>query len=485
MSFDRLSSLLLIDLYEITMSYGYWKEKKAEEKACFQLFFRKFPFGGQYVIFAGLQRIIDRLEEFQFTKEEISYLASLKTEANTPLFEKDFLKYLLKLRFQCDIDAMREGEVIFAFEPLIRVTGPLLQCQLLESILLNEINFACLAATKASRICYAAGKNPVIEFGLRRAQGPDASMIAARSSVIGGCSFTSNTLAGMLYDIPVVGTMAHSWVMTFDHQLDAFFAYAKTCEDQVYLLVDTYDTIQGVKDAIIVGKELQKKGKKLRGIRLDSGDLLELSKKSRVLLNEAGLLDTKILASNELDELKISELKKQGACIDVWGVGTNLVTCKPESALDGVYKLSAIFQDKWKKKIKLSEEGAKISDPGILQVRRIFDQKKAMGDVIVEEGKIHNMVGHALFQNSKRDFSKKESEALLVPIFRKGQLVYENPSLFEIQKFCKNRLTLFPEEVVRLESPIPFFVSRDSLLCDVKEELIQEIKRSECKRYSS
>lgn len=483
--FTRLSSLILTDLYELTMAAAYWKEKKADELACFHLFFRKLPFHGEYVIFAGLQRIIERLNSFQISKDEIEYLRSLRTDANTPLFEKDFLKYLSKLRFTCDVDAVREGEVVFSFEPLVRLTGPLLQCQLLESILLNELNFASLVATKASHICHAAGQNPVIEFGLRRAQGPDASMIAARSSFIGGCESTSNTLAGMVYGIPVVGTMAHSWIMAYDRQIDAFHGFAHAQEDQVFLLVDTYDTIQGVKDAIIVGKELQKKGKKLRGIRLDSGDMVELSKKSRALLNEASFFDTKIVASNELDEHKIFDLKKRGAQIDIWGVGTNLVTGRPEAALDGVYKLSALYKEKWKKKVKLSEELVKISDPGILQVRRVFQAKKAVGDVIVEEGKIHNMVGYSLFQDKVQDFSHMESEPLLIPIFRKGELVYRTPPLIDIQKFRAERLKMFPEELKHIEFPEPFFVSRDSLLSDVKEELIQELKRTECKHFLS
>lgn len=336
------SLALLTDLYQLTMSYAYWKMGLDRKEAVFHLFFRRHPFRGGFTVAAGLEWAIQFLNNFKFESSDLDYLATLKGANGEPLFEPAFFDYLAKMRFSCNVDAIPEGTVVFPYEPLVRVQGPLIQCQILESPLLNLINFSTLIATKAARICIAAQGDSVIEFGLRRAQGIDGSLTASRAAYIGGCDSTSSLLAGKLLDIPVKGTHSHSWIMVFDEELEAFQTYAKCMPDNCVFLVDTYDSLEGVKKAIEVGKWLREQGKKMLGIRLDSGDLAYLSIKTRQLLDEAGFKDAFIVASNELDETLISELKRQGAQIAVWGVGTHLVTAKDQPALDGVYKLSAL-----------------------------------------------------------------------------------------------------------------------------------------------
>ncbi|MFM8396364.1 MAG: nicotinate phosphoribosyltransferase, partial [Pirellula sp.] len=332
--------------------------------------------------------MIEYLQGYQFSQADVEYLARIPGNDAKPIFEKDFLRYLEGLKLTVDLDAVPEGTVVFPHQPLLRVSGPILQCQLLETALLNIINFQTLIATKASRVARVAGKDPVLEFGLRRAQGPDGAMSASRAAYIGGCSATSNVLAGKKYGIPVRGTHAHSWVMSFDSELEAFETYASVMPNNCVFLVDTYDTLDGVRNAIEVGKQIASKGYRMVGIRLDSGDLAQLSIAARQMLDQAGFQDASIVASNDLDERLIESLKHQGACIGIWGVGTKLATAYDQAALGGVYKLGAIKDPtgSWQHRIKLSEQMIKTSTPGIQQVRRFYDaQRHALCDMIYDE----------------------------------------------------------------------------------------------------
>lgn len=424
---------LLTDLYELTMAEGYWKQRMLGWESVFHLFFRKPPFGGSYAVMAGLEGLIEWINRFSFSDGDLEYLEGLE------LFDEDFLDYLSKMSFECDIDAVEEGRLIFPLEPLIRIKGPLIQAQLIESAILNFINFPTLVATKASRICEAAQGGEVIEFGLRRAPGAEGAMMASRAAYLGGCHATSNLLAGKVFGIPVRGTMAHSWVMAFDSEQEAFEKFDQVMPKTCTYLVDTYDSLRGVKRAI----EVAKKRGSMKGIRLDSGDLAFLSIECRKLLNEAGFFNAKIMASNELDEYAIAELLKKGAKIDVWGVGTRLVTGKDQGALDGVYKLSAVKKPggAWIYKMKMS----KATLPGILQVKRFPDR-----DIIYdEEGGLYTEGG----------------EDLLVPIYRKGNCIYTSPSLGDMRKKCfieKEKLSL------------PFVVELEPSLSELKEDLREE-----------
>ena len=404
------SPALLTDLYQLTMACGYWKAAVTEREAVFHLTFRRHPFKGRYTVACGLGTALELLQDFRFDSTDIEYLASLVGSRGKPLFEPEFLSYLGQLRLTCEIDAIPEGTLVFPHEPLVRVRGPLLQCQLLETLLLNVINFQTLIATKASRVVAAAAGDPVFEFGLRRAHGPDGGLSASRAAYIGGCSATSNVLAGKRYGIPVRGTHAHSWVMAFDSEEQAYAEWSRSMPDNCVFLVDTYDSIQGVRNAIRQGLELRKRGHDMIGIRLDSGDLAALSIEARRMLDAAGLNDAKIVASNDLDEYAITELKQQGARVDIWGVGTRLVTAYDEPALGGVYKLSAMRDEagEWVDKRKLSEEAGKTSIPGILQVRRTLVDGVFIGDLIFDE-----RLGHP------------ENEAdLLLPVWRAGRHVW-------------------------------------------------------------
>jgi len=378
-------SPLLTDLYQLTMGYGYWKNKMANREAVFHLFYRRAPFGGNAAIVVGTAPAADFLHDLSFTETELTYLATLTGSDHQRLFCSDYLDHLRHLDWQLEIDAIPEGELAFPNEPILRVRGPLLQCQLVETALLNIVNFQTLIATKAARLCDAADGDPVLEFGLRRAQGPDGGMSASRAAFLGGCAATSNVLAGMEYGIPVKGTHAHSWVMSFDTELEAFDAYANAMPHNAVLLVDTYDPLEGVRNAIETGQKLRKKGHDLQGIRLDSGDLATLSIGARQLLDETGFHDTQIIASNDLNEDKIRTLKAAGARIDIWGVGTQLVTSADQPALGGVYKLGAIrdTHNDWQFRLKLSNDPIKVSNPGILQIatdghtRTLFNEAEA------------------------------------------------------------------------------------------------------------
>lgn len=473
------SLALLTDLYELTMAYGYWKLGLADREAVFTLTYRRRPFQGSFAITAGLETAIQWVENLRFTEEDLSYLEGLKSPCGTPLFERGFLDYLKDFSFDGDIFAMPEGTPAFPYEPLLLVRGPMVGAQLLESALLNIINFQTIIATKASRIVAAAEGDEVVEFGLRRAQGIDGALSATRAAIVGGCLSTSNTLAGKLYGIPVKGTQAHSWVMAFPSEREAFEAYSKVLPKNCLYLVDTYDSIKGAQMAIDVA---QQHNIEMIGVRLDSGDLAKLSIQIRKLLDQKGFKNAKIMASNELDELIIRDLKRQGAQIDLWGVGTNLITAKDQPALDGVYKLAAIQDEegKWVYKMKISEQLVKTTNPGILQVRRYYDEEgKASVDMLydLELGAPKEPeIIDPLDATRKRKIHDSTYRDLLVPIFERGEKVYSSPKLIEIQERTQAELETLCSTVRRFLNPDPYFVGLESNIYDMKMKLIHEIK---------
>ena len=367
---------LLTDLYELTMAEGYWRSGLAEMEACFTAFFRENPYGGGFTLVCGTSQLASLVENFHYSQADIAYLRNLQAPAGGPLFSAEFLEWLADWRPRVTIDALRDGDLAFPREPVVRVCGPIIDCQLLESPLLNLVNFETLVATKAARVCLSAQGRPVAEFGLRRAQGPDGALSASRAAYVGGCASTSNLLAAKRYGIPASGTHAHAWVMAFPDELSAFRAYAQVSPNNCTLLVDTYDVMGGVDNAIIVGKEMEQRGQRLAAIRIDSGDLCALSQRARAKLDEAGLPYVKIIVSNDLDEHLIESLFLQGARVDGFGVGTKLVTCFDQPALSGVYKLSAkrMPGQEWTPVLKVSEQVYKRTIPGVQDVRRFFDE---------------------------------------------------------------------------------------------------------------
>ena len=474
---------LLTDLYQLTMLQGYFEEKQANETVIFDMFFRNNPHSGGYSVCAGLQQVIEYIEGLHFADEDISYLKTLN------LFSDKFLSYLKDFKFTGDIYAIPEGSVIFPKEPIMKIVAPIMEAQLIETALLNIINHQSLIATKASRVVFAANGDTVLEFGLRRAQGPDAGIYGARAAMIAGCFATSNVLAGQMFDVPIRGTHAHSWVMSFSNELTAFRKYANLYPNACILLVDTYDTLKsGVPNAIKVFNEMREKGIELKnyGIRLDSGDLSYLSKKARQLLDNAGFKDAIISASNDLDENLISSLKLQGAKISSWGVGTNLITSKDCPAFGGVYKLSAVYEsDKkaFKAKIKLSENAEKNTNPGNKKIYRIYDKdtKKIIADLIcLEEETLDTSEELLLFD--PLDTWKKTllpadtyyTKELLVPIFKNGNCVYQSPSVMEIREYCKEEMDTLWEESRRLEYPHRTHVDLSQKLWDLKNSLLNE-----------
>lgn len=475
------SLALLTDLYELTMAYGYWKLGMMDREAVFTLIFRRRPFQGSYAIATGLETAIEFIENFRFEASDLAYLESLKTSSGDPLFEKGFLDYLEGFSFNGDLFAVPEGTPVFPYEPLLLVKGPLLGAQLLESALLNIINFQTIIATKASRIAAAAEGDEVVEFGLRRAQGIDGALSGTRASFIGGCRSTSNVFAGKHFGIPVKGTQAHSWIMAFDHEKEAFDAYTEVLPNNCLYLVDTYNSIQGAKNAIAVAKE---KKINMLGVRLDSGDLAKLSIQIRKLLDDAGFNQAKIMASNELDELIIRDLKKQGAQINLWGVGTNLITAKDQPALDGVYKLAAIQDEKgkWVYKVKISEQLIKTTNPGILQTRRYYDKSgKAIADMMydMEMGVSESAQLIDPFDPTRTQMIDQGNtfQDLLIPIFERGKKVYTSPSLTEIQKNTEKQLAKLCPTVRRFLHPDPYVVGLEKNVYDLKMQLIGDLKR--------
>ncbi|MBF0286928.1 MAG: nicotinate phosphoribosyltransferase [SAR324 cluster bacterium] len=473
---------LLTDLYQLTMAYGYWKSQMEHKESVFHLFYRNIPFKGGFSIACGLENVIDFIQNFSVDESDIVYLASLEGNDGKPLFEENFLNYLAKMSFCCDIDAMPEGTVVFPYEPLVRVQGPLIQCQLLETPLLNIINFQTLVATKAARICLAADGDPTLEFGLRRAQGVDGALTASRAAYIGGCDATSNVLAGKIFGIPVKGTIAHSWVMAFENELDAFQSYAQTLPNNCVFIVDTYSTLNGIKNAIEVGQWLENQGYQFMGIRLDSGDLAYLSIQARQMLDKSGLPDAKIVVSNELDEVIIRSLKEQNARIDIWGIGTKLVTAYDQPALDGVYKLSTIREPggRWINKIKISEQSVKVTTPGIQQVRRYYNEQENIADMIYDVNTSFNqdcVIVDPLDMTRRRKIPANTAFTdLLVPVFQQGQRVYDIPPLTHVRANVKRELCHFHQGVRRFVNPHQYPVGIESFLYELKTKLILQIR---------
>jgi nicotinate phosphoribosyltransferase len=479
------SLALLTDLYQLTMAYGYWKNGMADREACFHLAFRKPPFAGGYAIACGLSSAIDYVKKLQFGDGDLAYLAQQHGNDGKPLFDRPFLVHMRRLRFNLDIDAIPEGTVVFGNEPLLRVKGPLMQCQIVETALLNLINFQTLIATKAARMCQAAAGDPIIEFGLRRAQGIDGALSATRAAFIGGCVGTSNVLAGKIYGIPVKGTHAHSWVMSFDTELESFEAYAKVLPNNCTFLVDTYNTLDGVCHAIAVGKMLRQRGHEMGGIRLDSGDLAYLSIEARKMLDAAGFPKAKILASNDLDEHLVADLKQQGAKIGIWGIGTKLVTAYDQPALGGVYKLGALREKDgktWQHKIKLSEQVGKVSIPGILQVRRFRNEGGFVADAIydtltgIESDSACTIVDPNDMTRQKKIPAGTAYEDLLVPVFREGKCVYDQPPIAEVRERAIHQLAMLHPSIKRFRNPHRYPAGLEKTLFDLRNQLILKAK---------
>ncbi|KAF5075826.1 Nicotinate phosphoribosyltransferase pncB2 [anaerobic digester metagenome] len=474
---------LLTDLYELTMMQGYFTTGAYNKKVVFDLYYRKNPSGNGYAVTAGLQQVIEYINGLRFTKDDIDYLTSLH------LFTEDFIDFLRDFRFSGEIYAIPEGTVVFPHEPLLRVKAPIVEAQLLETALLNIINHQSLIATKASRVVWAAQGDPVMEFGLRRAQGPDAGVLGARAAVIGGCCGTSNVLTGKLFDVPVKGTHAHSWVMSFPNEITAFRAYAKLFPDNCLLLVDTYNTLKnGVPNAIKVFQEMKAAGvlKGKYGIRLDSGDLAYLSKCAKVMLEEAGFGDAIISASSDLDENLIASLKSQGAKINLWGVGTKLITSDDCPAFGGVYKLAAEEDEDgtFIPKIKLSNNPGKVTNPGIKKVFRFYDKNtdKVKADLIALEHETIDENQDMIIRDSNAKWRKMKLEAgtfyvkeLLVPIFIDGKQVYESPETMDIQAFCNREKDSLWDEHLRLNNPHIVPVDLSEKLSQLKNRLIDEM----------
>lgn len=476
------SLALLTDLYQLTMACGYWKAGVGEREAVFHLTYRRPPFKGGYAIAAGIAPAVEYLRRFRFTAEDVAYLATLRDAASQPLFPQGFLDYLRELQFTCTVDAVPEGSLVFPHEPILRVRGPILQAQLVETALLTLVNFQTLVATKAARIVQAARGAPVLEFGLRRAQGIDGGLGASRAAYIGGCAATSNVFAGRLLGIPVRGTHAHSWVMFHGDELAAFRAYAEALPGNCTFLVDTYDTLDGVRNAIAVGRELRAKGYQLAGIRLDSGDLAHLSIEARKLLDEAGFKNAKIVASNDLDENLIASIVEQGAQIDTWGVGTKLVTAFDQPALGGVYKLGAARDEHgvWREAIKLSEQPIKISNPGVLQVKRLRQGGELVGDVIYdsEHGTTEPYTLHDIDDPTRAPCAPPydSAEDLLVTVLDRGQ-AKSQPGLGAARERAAAELAALSLRTKRFLNPQPYPVGLDSHVHRRKHELIAAARR--------
>ncbi len=478
----KTNSPLLTDLYQITMAAAYWKAGKSEQESVFHLFFRNLPFQGGYAVVAGLQSVIEWLNGFDFSDDDITFLSSLRDAEDHPLLETGFLDYLRKMKLSVSIDAMPEGTIAFPHQPLLRITGPIIQCQLLETALLNIVNFQTLIATKAARICEAAKGEPVMEFGLRRAQAADGALSASRAAYIGGCSSTSNVLAGKIYGIPVRGTHAHSWVMSFDTELEAFAQYAEALPGNCTFLVDTYDTLDGVRHACEIGKKLKARGHRLQGIRLDSGDLAWLSQEARKILDAEGFVDAAIVASNDLDEYLIESLKHQDAKITVWGVGTKLVTGGEQSALGGVYKLAAVREASghWIPRIKLSEQMIKVSNPGLQQVRRFFLTGNMIGDAIYDAE--HDCPMPCTIHSQSETLQKKTfpDEAthidLLEPVICNGTQVRTLPTLSESRAYAIQQRDMLDPSIKRLAHPHHYPHGLEQHLQNKKWQLIQQLR---------
>lgn len=479
---STLNLTLLTDLYEMTMMQGYFKSNN-HDIAVFDAFYRKNPCDGGYAVCAGLDQVIDYIKNLHFSEEDISYLRGLH------IFDEDFLSYLETFHFSGDIYAVPEGTLIFPREPIVKVIAPIMEAQLIETALLNIINHQSLIATKAARVCYAAGSDGVMEFGLRRAQGPDSGTYGARAAVIGGCKGTSNVLAGQLFDVPVLGTHAHSWIMSFPDEYTAFKTYANLYPSACILLVDTYDTLKsGVPHAIQVFKEMREAGIPLTyyGVRIDSGDLAYLSKQIRKMLDDAGFTDAVISASNDLDEYLIESLKLQGAEITSWGVGTNLITAKDNPAFGGVYKMAAIKSENgdFVPKIKISENSEKITNPGNKTIYRIYDKATGkiradlicLSDETFDESKDMNLFDpNEPWKKTRIPGGTYTLRELLIPVFKNGTCVYDSPKVMDIQAACTKEKDTIWDETKRFVNPSRIYVDLSDKLYRLKHDLLNEM----------
>ncbi|MDO5301357.1 MAG: nicotinate phosphoribosyltransferase [Tissierellia bacterium] len=473
---EKNNYTLLADFYEFTMGNGYLENGRADEIVYFDMFFRSVPDEASYAIIAGLEPLIEYMENLHFEEEDIDFLRS------KGLFSEEFLDYLRNFKFACDVWALPEGTVAFPQEPLVTIRGPVIQAQLLETMVLLTINHQSMIVTKANRIVTAAQSRPVAEFGSRRAQGYSGANLGARAAYIGGCSGTANTLADFQYGVPAKGTMAHSWVMMFDTELEAFRAYAKVYPDSCLLLVDTYDVLkQGIPNAITVFNELREGGHEPLGIRIDSGDIAYLSKMARQMLDEAGFEKVQIMASNSLDEYVIEDILQQGARVDSFGVGERLITSKTDPVFGGVYKLVGTERDgQFIPKIKVSENVAKITTPGFKNIYRFYDKtnNKALADVITLHDEVipedEYEIFHPLFTWKRKTLKNYEARPLMKQIYDHGKLVYELPSLEEIRENVQRELSTFWEEVKRLRNPHEYIVDLSKPLWKMKDELLAE-----------
>ncbi|MDR2716267.1 MAG: nicotinate phosphoribosyltransferase [Coriobacteriaceae bacterium] len=475
---------LLTDLYQLTMAQGYWASGKTRDEACFHMHFREIPFKGGFAVACGMAQLAEMVEDFCFSEDDRAYLASLEAPGGGSLFDPAFLDYLAGLELAVDIDAVFEGTVVFPNEPLVRVTGPIMHCQLLETALLNCVNFQTLIATKAARVCLAA-QIPVAEFGLRRAQGAGGGLWASRAAVVGGCATTSDVLAGKLFDVPVSGTHAHSWVMSFDDELEAFRAYARAMPKNCVLLVDTYDIRQGIENAVTVGHEMRARGERLAGIRIDSGDLAWLSKMARARLDEAGLEDCAIILSNDLDEYTIQSLQDQGPCAGSYGVGTKLATAFDQPTLGGVYKLSAIRPQgagAWRDRLKVSEQLAKLTVPGVLDIRRYFHEDGHIaGDMVfdVEAGvDPRELIIDPADALRQKGLAGKRHETLLKPLARSGRTVLApaHRSALAARQRTGAALATLDESQKRMLNPHSYPVGLECGLFERRHNLVVQLR---------
>lgn len=469
MKFLSKKTGLFTDHYELTMAQAFFLSGKKDMTASFDYFFRNPPFKGSYVVYAGLQDLLNLLESYEFGKEDCDFLH--KTG-----FHSDFIEYLKGFRFRGNILAPLEGEIVFPVEPVMRVEGNIIETQLIETLLLNTINFESLIATKASRVRFSAGEKRIVDFGLRRAQGL-GGIQASRAAVIGGVNSTSNLFAASLYDIESTGTLAHSWIQSFDDELEAFRAFSMAFPKKCILLVDTYDTLKkGIPNAITVAKEMENRGEKMHGIRLDSGDLAYLSKRARKMLDHAGLEYVKIIASNQLDEYVIRSLREQNAPIDVFGVGTSLVTGRPDAALDGVYKL---VESNEKPRLKISEDFEKMILPGRKKIIRLLDEEdKFYADAVALADETEfDRIYHPFRPEKSTEINKYKKELLLNHVIRGGNSVSENRSVKTIAEYSKTRMKQLPDEHKRFEFPHIYKVGITQKLMDLRSQLVNDIKK--------
>ena len=475
---------LLTDLYQLTMAQGYWECGKLDEQACFYMHFRKNPFAGGYVVACGLDQVAELVENFAFTDEDIEYLASVNAPGGGKLFKQGFLDYLRTMELQVDIDAVYEGTTVFPFEPILRVSGPILQCQIIETPLLTHVGFQSLIATKSARICEAAAA-PVAEFGLRRAQGPAGGIYASRAAIVGGCSSTSNVLAGQRFNVPISGTHAHSWVMSFENELEAFRAYAEAMPKNCVLLVDTYDVEQGIDNAITVGLEMRERGERLMGIRIDSGDLAWLAKVARKKLDDAGLTDAGIVLSNDLDEYTILSIREQGAKVMSWGVGTKLASSYDQPTLGCVYKLSAVKHvgsDTWEDCLKISGQLNKLTVPGIQGVRRYYHEDgKVAGDMVYDintEVNAREVIIDPADVLRQKSLGGKRFKDILHPLCRNGKVVLEPEyrDVMAAQARAKQGLAELDESQKRMLNPHSYPVGLEANLFKRRAALVKKLK---------